>query len=539
MIDGAERSGADAVVEFLEHNTASHVFGLSGSSSVPVFHRLATSDLTFMPAVQENAAVAMADGYSRFKGLTGLLLYMLPGVATGLSNIYNAFRDESPLLLIASQLASASRRGMSAVGEADVASLAAPFTRRAHEVRTRSQLVEAMRTAASFAHGPPSGPSAIVVPEDLWVLRAEDDVACAAKATDPSMASYDLEPIVDRLRTAEQPLIVVGGQLRRMGGSHLVEALAERLAIPVMYEPFWNDRLGIAPGHSSCLGQLSERSGTATSADFVLLLGCRFFNEIRPRTDRWFPNGFVAHVNADPSKIADARAAAWSAAASPARVLESLLDEVEPVGPVDTLLARRQQRLDDARARRRTRRTTGFSGVAEVLSREMDHSVLVDEGSTANAAVVAALNSTHGERYVSTTGGSLGWGSGAAAGVALGSELPVTCVLGDGAFFFGLQGLIPAASLELPVTYVIIDNHGFASTQYFEREYVRMLEPDEDATVHALGSDFRGIRPKVLEVAGSFGFETHDAATPADLEEQLRVETSGPRVIRIELDPTW
>jgi thiamine pyrophosphate-dependent acetolactate synthase large subunit-like protein len=534
-----DRSGAESVVDFLERNTAPVAFGLPGSSSVQLFHHLKPSNVTFVPSVQENAAVGMADGYARFKGLTTVLLYMLPGIATGLSNIYNGFRDETPLLMIVSQLTSRARTGLGAVGEADIEHLTAPFTRHSHEVRHRNQLWSALTAAARFADGPPGGPSVTAIPEDVATARAPDDVQVVRASVQASVADDDLGPIIDRLRRAEQPLVIVGGQLRRTGGSDLLEALAEALALPVMYEPFWNDRLGISPAHHSSIGQLTERSSLAASADFVMLLGCRFFNEIQPRSSNWFPNAFVAHVNADPYKVANGRAADWSAVASPARVVGSLWRELDAVGPGAARLDERRARLQDASERRYRRRRTVFDGVAGALADQMERSILVDEGVTANASILSALRSPLADRYVSTAGGSLGWGVPAAAGVALATDLPVTCALGDGAFFFGLAGLVPAVALDLPVTYVVLDNGGFASTQYFEWEYLRSASADEDPAIHALGSDFRGRRPNICEVARGFGLEAHEAENLEDLQQCLRAEAKGPRLIRIELDPRW
>lgn len=42
----------------------------------------------------------------------------------------------------------------------------------------------------------------------------------------------DVAAVAEQLRTAERPLIVVGGQVRRLGGAEAVEALAERYNIP-------------------------------------------------------------------------------------------------------------------------------------------------------------------------------------------------------------------------------------------------------------------------------------------------------------------
>jgi thiamine pyrophosphate-dependent acetolactate synthase large subunit-like protein len=240
-------------------------------------------------------------------------------------------------------------------------------------------------------------------------------------------------------------------------------------------------------------------------------------------------------VNADPAKVATARPTSWSAASDPAACARQLLDAVRRLGIERTLLDERRARLDAARARRGNR-VTAYSGLAGALDDALDRGHLVDESVTASATLVSNIRSRHAERYVSTTGGSLGWGLGAAAGVALATGDHVTCVVGDGAFFFGLQGLWPASNLDLPIDYVVVDNGGFGSTQMYERQHlIRSGRPEAD--VQALGSDFRSSRSSATDVARGFGIEAHDVDGPDDLRTRIQAPRHGPRLFRCRIDP--
>ena len=527
-------SGGSALLRVLEARTAEHVFGLSGSASVSIFNEMPRSTLTFVASLQEGAAVAMADGYARIAGSTGVLLYMLPGAATGLSNLYNASRDESPLVVVVSQLSSRSRSGRAHVGEADVAEMVRPFVRSAREVSHPGQLVGSVDAAARRAAGPPSGPAVVVVPEDHLEARFTDAFELQDAARIPSVPS-DLAMTVDRLLAAERPTIIVGGQLRRCGGSDAVEAIADELEIPVLYEPFWNDRLGVSPGHRCSLGQLTENSSLARDADVVVALGCRTFNEVHPRPDPWFrSDAFVAHVNADREKVGQSAEVSWSCVADPGHTSRALRDALSARDLDPDLRARRRRRLDEAAERRRRLRGAPFAEAVAALAGRLDHGYLVDESVSANFPLVAALRGSRGDRYISTTGGSLGWGAGAACGVALASESPVTCLLGDGAFFFGLPSLWQAVSLGLPVTFVVLDNGGFGSTRFFEDQYVSSLAGAHDRTSHYVGSDFGSHRPSIIDVARAFGL---DASTveACELSSVLDVPIARPRLVHVPI----
>jgi len=161
---------------------------------------------------------------------------------------------------------------------------------------------------------------------------------------------------------------------------------------------------------------------------------------------------------------------------------------------------------------------------------------LVDESVSGNQPLMSALRSTNGERYVSTTGGSLGWGIGAACGIALARNgEPVTCVLGDGAFFFGVQALWPAVSMNLPITFVVLDNGGFDSTRWFESRYAKSHSRGSEEA-RFVGSNFASLGRSVCEVARGFGLQAHDVVDRALAETLAKFRGTGPVVLRVPLD---
>src|SRR4051794_3343274 len=180
----APRSGAQQFVEFLEQRDQRHVFGLTGSSSVSIFHQLQRSKVEYVQAVHESAAIAMADGYARVTGAGTAVIYKLPGTGNAVNNIYNAWRDENPLLVIASQQRSNLRTGTSSTGEADLLPLVKQFTKFAAEIPAGSSLEWWLEAATQRAYGPPSGPSFLSIPVDVL-----EDAAVASVDRERSVRS--------------------------------------------------------------------------------------------------------------------------------------------------------------------------------------------------------------------------------------------------------------------------------------------------------------------------------------------------------------
>ena len=275
-----------------------------------------------------------------------------------------------------------------------------------------------------------------------------------------------------------------------------------------------------------------------TEADFVLAIGCRMFNEISGRARRWFPdNAFVVHVNADVAKVEEMGNADWSASWDPADFLTALAMAVQRTPAASGVLAARRRRLDAARDRRRQTRPGPYGDVAQVIGRMLDSAYIVDESVSGNHWIMSALKGVRGDHFISTTGGSLGWATGAAVGVALASREPVICTLGDGAFFFGLHGLWPAKLLKLPITFVVLDNGGFGSTRYFQDRYAETL--GEPRPISYIGSDFGTSGPSVVDATRGFGIPAISTSSIEELERNLTGlvadRSNGPHLLRVPI----
>ena len=509
----SERSalGAAELVRFLEDHAYRHVFGLPGSSMVAALHQLQNSEVRYVSTIHESTTIAAADGYARVAGSGVAMIYMLPGVANGLGNLYNAWRDESPLLVLASQQASNLRTPEGTIGEHDIAPLVQPFTRLSRELCAGMPLRRWLEMARRAACGFPSGPSFLSLPEDVLeeVGPVVDERNTARVAAG---GASDIAALADKLSAARSPLLVVGGQVRRHGGAEWAEALSARHGWSVAYEPGFNDQLSIAPGHPNLVGNLVGVGGGVAerAADVVLVVGARFLQEGHPRPAPYFPNAaFVAHVNADPAKIEETRVANWSCACNPAAFLRDL--DAALSTPSDELLTVRGQAIERARAASLSdtpfaRALASYQEAVRPLHDALERGWVVDEAVMGSAALVAALKSQDGRRYIGTAGGSLGWGTGASVGVALASGEPVTCVLGDGALRFGLHGLWTAVVEKLPITFVVLDNGGYGSTRYFERMYVQRLGPNARPQRPSYSNmDLRRMGPTVSQLFEGFG----------------------------------
>lgn len=536
--------GAEEVVRFLSDHGHRHVFGLPGSSMVSILYELQGSTIEYVPAIHESVAVAMADGYARVAGSSITMLYLLHGVANGLANLYNAWRDESPVTVIASQQASHLRTPGWTIGEGDVVNLVRPYTRMAHELSTGAPVMRWMEAARRASTGPQPGPVLLSMPED--VLQEKAAAVPGRTSKHPRPVAPDMTCVADALAGASRPLIVVGGQLRRFGGSAAVERIAEKYEIPVAYESGFNDRLGVAPGHSHAIGNIGAHAMAAEKkADVVVMIGARSLNEAHPRGGWFDAANFVAQINNDPAKLEETVTADFSLAHDPgsaAVALEAALAE-RPVTPA--LLEARAKYVEEIKSAplfpAQQAILSPYGPAVEALQGALDRGWLVDESVMGSVAFMHGLQSKDGSRYVSTTGAALGWGTGAAAGVALASGDPVTLVIGDGSLRFGALGLWSIRERNLPITIVVLDNGGYGSTRYYERAFLASLgEEAPFAKPSYNGSDFRATGSTVGSIIEGFGIACRTLGSSDDpksaVEAAWQQSHEGPNAVVIPME---
>jgi acetolactate synthase-1/2/3 large subunit len=145
----SQLSGAEALVRMLQQHGVTHIFGLCGDTSLPVYDALYRQGhgITHVLTRDERSAAYMADGYARTSGRVGVCegpsgggaTYILPGVV-------EANESSVPVLAITTDIATGSR-GRYALTELDQEALFRPLTKWNRVVGRAGQVPGAVRAA--------------------------------------------------------------------------------------------------------------------------------------------------------------------------------------------------------------------------------------------------------------------------------------------------------------------------------------------------------------------------------------------------------
>ncbi|MDH3694529.1 MAG: thiamine pyrophosphate-binding protein, partial [Gammaproteobacteria bacterium] len=335
-------SGGQAAVESLKTERVKHVFGLIGSATMEMFDALYDAkDINFIGVHDERTGTHMADGYARASGQAGVILAGQNGpgatnLVTGLAQAAAAF---SPVVSIAGSLSSG-HVYRDAFQEVDQQSLFKPVTKKTWTVTQTERVPEMFREAFRTAMTPRRGPIQLNLPRDI--LAATTEFADFQKPESyrlqnvPAGASDAIKQAAELLRTARQPVIVVGGGIKNTGGHAQVLELAETLNTPITTAPGHGDAIPF--GHALNAGQMGPRGNPVAShlvkeADVILALGTRLgFNSTFYSYDNISEQARIIQVELEPTAIGryfPVTIGIWADAATAAK---QLCDELDKLG---------------------------------------------------------------------------------------------------------------------------------------------------------------------------------------------------------------
>jgi benzoylformate decarboxylase len=524
------------VLAILVDEGVDRVFGNPGTTELPLVDQLVHEQrLEYVLGLHEGPLVSMADGYARATGRTSFVnLHVAAGTANGLIGMLNALRSRTPMVVLAGQQDSR-HLIQDPMLSGDLVGLAAAASKWAVEARRSDEVPDLLRRAFREAATPPMGPVFVSVPMDLLEQEVEDRPPPRTQL-EPATPVFDLDSAVKLLLSGRRPAVVAGDGVGRGSAVAELVRLAESLGAAVFHAPM-NDRLDFPMGHPSYAGMLVPENTAIRERldrhDVVLLAGARAFvpHHYSPEPAVG-PDTRLVQVDDDPAVVGRNYPTEVGLVGDVRAILGALADAVESAGESRSLLDVGRIAPDVP--------TSGSLpmpprlAASTVAARLPDGAVLVEEAITTGLLLREHLTLSEPGSFQHTVGGGLGWGIGAAVGVALGRPgRRVVAALGDGCAMFGLQGLWTAARLRVPVTFVVFANGEYRT---LKQTLSRMRDQDSAGFV-GMDLDQPGIDwPALAESFGVTGARVRDAD---DLAHRLSSATADdpPLLLEVPIEP--
>jgi len=482
-------TGGKVTCEHLSEWGVRHVFGNTGAYEAGFVDALVDyPQIGYVLGLHEGPVMAMADGYARITGGPSFVnIHSITGAANALGMIVNAYADNSPVV-VSVGLSGNSGENLGVFTETFRAeSVADLYTKLAFRASTPANLAESLRRAFRMAESPAPGPVVLGVASDVWSgAIPETRIISRRRSGAPHLvqpAPADIAAAAAKLVAARNPLLVAGAELPRWGGLPELVNIADRLGAMVSGDTAASrSALGFPPDHPLYVGVMRGPVQSEEPIDVVLLAGAsrltlaRTDQRLIPESAQIIEIGIrdehlARDYPVDQLIFADAGAAL------------AAIDELLAAAVLDNEAVAARRRANEARsaARRRElaerlRSTAGERPTApERLVAELDRlidrrAIIVTEGVSSDQFITDYLHVDAvkgGRTHLVSSGGSLGWGVGAAVGAKLAApDRPVIALVGDGSFQFGLQALWTAQRQRQPVTVVIFNNHGYQANRW-------------------------------------------------------------------------
>ncbi|MGI8329148.1 thiamine pyrophosphate-binding protein [Actinomadura scrupuli] len=456
----------------------------------------------------QRIGACLATGHTMVSGRPAVLaLTSGPPFPNALAGLAEAASLCVPLVVVTTRIPAAGL-GRGGFQETDQRSMAASLAKWHHVVESAQQLTWAIRRAVHLAVNGRPGVTIVEVTDEVAQAGSpvpapsRDPVVRRRAAADPG----EVRRAAAVLRTAERPLMIVGGGVRisEAGGEAL--RVAEALGSPVMTTAA--GRGTVPESHPLATGLIGlyatpPLDRLPAEADVVLAIGTRLEETARMG---WPESEHVrlVHIDADPHVFGQVLEPEAAVLGDPALVLAELAEALRsgPPQPPRTAWRARIAELDEqVRAEQRgadpgsSAARTALMMVAEVFGERATyvhenglhdiwsyHYPLLPVGPGTRVVVP-------GEQTM------LGFGLPAAVGAAIALPGdPAVLLCGDGAFAMNLPALVTAAEARVGLVILAFDNSGYGWPRH-----LRALadEPDEvtrfavqfpvDDVVRALG----------------------------------------------------
>jgi len=507
-------TGADLMLDQVLETGAKYMFVGNGTGLGPICDSLVDRpNLQLICATQEGQVISIADGYAKASGKTGFCMFSRVGMHHASSNMYNAMKDRTPLVIFSDHAASTSEGRDGHEDLDDYTEAVKQITKWQWVVHEPRRLPEWIRRAYKLSNIMPGGPTYIRIPRNHLDGSEVTSTIYSAQAMDVPMeirpADSDIERAARFLIESKSPLLEVGFEVSQCKANEAVIELAELLAIPVVQHArsFHCDFPNFHPLHIGEFHHLpSYHKHYPVPIDCCISLGTRAQEGVEGfMRGRNIP---LIHASVDPEKVGRNTPIAVGLVGDINLIARALIDAIKSIVSPPQLKARSEDRRVKTAvytaARRAGIRESGrlskgeqvpWQRIMYELNELLDpEAVVVEElGVAARTLSHIEFSNTGRLKIGRTTGMALGWGVGASVGVKLAlPDRQVVSIQGDGGFLFGQSdSLWTMSRYDVPVMTIVLNNRSYEATRYrimldgkagkLNRDYVSYLgNPDVD-----------------------------------------------------------
>lgn len=496
---------ADKIVEILESEGITTVFGIPGEQIMPLYKSLSQSKINHVLGRHEQASAHAADGYARSSGKIGVCITTAsPGALNSTMALATAYKDNLPVLILTGDN-ELKYRGTDHFQTTPQVEMFKHITQSSYNPLNGTEAMYVLRASIYELKNFPKGPIHINLSKDVLMSEEFDDFELCYLCEDDMSNLAKAQDLIDK---SERPLFVLGAGA--ISQADEIFKIVEKFKIPATTT--FHAKGIISEYVLLNLGLCGIRANPQAkyaleNADCVIGLGIKASERTLPE----IPDNFI-HVNIN---------------------RDVLVGDYQIHGKVEDFLAQIKFKptdwLDEILKCDASYDLDGLNddlkpqaAIKRILGRFPDNIIVSDAGS--HTTWTTLLKKSPKPRQLLFSGGMapMGYGVPASIGASLATDEKIIVINGDGDFQMNLQELAAISENDLDIIIFILNNSEFAIIRQWEEEFYDMDPYQVDLK-----------NPDFVKLASSYGIDAVRVSNLDDLNLILEKELKGPLVVEV------
>ncbi len=534
-------TGAEALMQSLEHEGVETIFGYPGGSIMPVFDALYDhrNTLNHILVRHEQGATHAAQGYARVSGKVGVCLVTSgPGATNTITGIADAMIDSTPIIIIAGQVGTGFL-GTDAFQEVDFVGITQPITKWSYQIRRAEDVAWAVARAFYIARSGRPGPVVLDFAKNAQTEKTAysvvkvDYIRSYLPVPEPDMDA--IQQAADLINAAERPMVLFGQGVELGNAQEELRAFIEKAGIPaagtLMGLSALPTKHPLNKGMLGMHGNLGPNINT-NKCDVLIAVGMRFDDRVTGNVETYARQAKIIHFDIDPSEIDKNIKTDVAVLGNCKETLPAVTARLAPARHEEWVASfRHYEEIEEEKVIRPelypAAKELNMGEVVRAVSIATDDEAILVTDVGQNQMMAARYFRYKEARSIVTSGGlgTMGFGLPAAIGATFGCPDRTVCVfMGDGGFQMNIQELGTIMEQQVPVKMIMLNNNFLGNVRqwqamFFNRRYsfTPMLNPD------------------YLQIAAAYDIPARCVSTREDLKEAIdeMLATKGPFLLEV------
>lgn len=531
-------TGAEITIETLIEQGCKVLFGYPGGQVIDLYDALYEREdrIKHVLTAHEQGACHAADGYARASGQVGVVMATSgPGATNLVTGIATAYLDSIPLVAITGNVPN-SLIGRDSFQEVDITGITLPITKHNFIVKNIENLANTIREAFKIAKSGRPGPVLVDIPKDVQQSKFEytpHDVV--EKIEQRPAKEYKIEKAAKMLMEANRPYIYVGG------GAVTADATEEIIQLANTIDAVIGSTLmglSVIPGNNErFLGMEGMHGDYASSiaqdeADLILTIGARFSDRATGNVSKYATKAKIIHIDIDRAEVDKNVSVDLGVGGDLKQALSEILKLVKPKENIEW--KNRIKELQDFSKKSIDQNMpkdelNPYTLIKEVSKHTSDDTKIVTDVGQHQMWVAQYYEFRKPRTFITSGGlGTMGFGLGAAIGSAMYTNERTVLFTGDGSFGMNLNELATAATQNLPIVIILMNNGVLGMVRQWQNLF---FDKHYSQTVLERKTDF----VKLAEAFGIKGYRISDVSQMKDIIDQAFKE-KGPVLVDCYID---